>query len=70
MVGYLGMLELMVKVIEIVDECLGKIVDVILVKGGIVIIIVDYGNVDEVIIFEGNLMMVYIMNFVLVIVIK
>ena len=34
MVGHSGMLEPTIKAIETVDECLGKIVDAILAKGG------------------------------------
>ena len=34
MVGHSGMLEPTIKAIETVDECLGKIVDSILEKGG------------------------------------
>ena len=34
MVGHSGMLEPTVKAIEAVDECLGKVVDAILAKGG------------------------------------
>lgn len=46
MVGYSGMFELIIKVIEVVDECLGEVVDKILDMDGYVIIIVDYGNFD------------------------
>lgn len=70
MVGYFGMMELIIKVVEVIDECLGKVVEVIFVKDGVVFIIVDYGNVDEELIFEGELMIVYIINLVFFIVIK
>lgn len=70
MVGYFGMVELIIKVIEVVDECLGEVVDVIFVKGGYVIIIVDYGNVDILIIELGELYIVYMINLVFVIVMK
>ena len=48
MVGHSGMLEPTIKAIEAVDECLGKVVDLILEKGGIAIITADHGNADEV----------------------
>ena len=49
MVGHSGMLEPTIKAIEAVDECLGKVVDAILAKGGKAIITADHGNADEVI---------------------
>ena len=54
MVGHSGMLEPTIKAVEAVDECLGKIVDLILEKGGEVIIIADHGNADEVLTSEGT----------------
>ncbi|MFL0497309.1 2,3-bisphosphoglycerate-independent phosphoglycerate mutase [Priestia megaterium] len=70
MVGHSGMLEPTVKAIETVDECLGKIVDAILVKGGTAIITADHGNADEVITLEGNPMTAHTTNPVPVIVTK
>ena len=54
MVGHSGMLEPTIKAIETVDECLGKVVDAILAKGGAAIITADHGNADEVITLEGQ----------------
>ncbi len=54
MVGHSGMLEPTIKAIETVDECLGKIVDLIIQKGGTVLITADHGNADEVITDEGT----------------
>ncbi|CUA80836.1 2,3-bisphosphoglycerate-independent phosphoglycerate mutase [Anoxybacillus suryakundensis] len=48
MVGHSGMLEPTIKAVEAVDECLGKVVDAIIAKGGIAIITADHGNADEV----------------------
>ncbi len=48
MVGHSGMLEPTIKAIEAVDECLGKVVDLVLEKGGAAIITADHGNADEV----------------------
>ncbi|ADF41835.1 MULTISPECIES: 2,3-bisphosphoglycerate-independent phosphoglycerate mutase [Priestia] len=70
MVGHSGMLEPTVKAIETVDECLGKIVDAILAKGGTAIITADHGNADEVITLEGNPMTAHTTNPVPVIVTK
>jgi 2,3-bisphosphoglycerate-independent phosphoglycerate mutase len=68
MVGHSGMLEPTVKAIETVDECLGKIVDLILEKGGKAIITADHGNADEVVTLEGEPMTAHTTNPVPVIV--
>jgi 2,3-bisphosphoglycerate-independent phosphoglycerate mutase len=70
MVGHSGMLEPTVKAIETVDECLGKIVDLILEKGGSAIITADHGNADEVVTLEGEPMTAHTTNPVPVIVTK
>lgn len=70
MVGHSGMLEPTIKAIETVDECLGKIVDAILAKGGTAIITADHGNADEVVTLEGNPMTAHTTNPVPVIVTK
>ncbi|MBP2240324.1 2,3-bisphosphoglycerate-independent phosphoglycerate mutase [Cytobacillus eiseniae] len=62
MVGHSGMLEPTIKAIETVDECLGKIVDLILEKGGKAIITADHGNADEVVTLEGNPMTAHTTN--------
>ena len=54
MVGHSGMLEPTIKAIETVDECLGRIVDAFIAKGGAAIITADHGNSDEVMTMEGN----------------
>ncbi len=70
MVGHSGMLEPTVKAIEAVDECLGKIVDKILEKGGNAIITADHGNSDEVTTLDGDAMTAHTTNPVPVIVTK
>ncbi len=70
MVGHSGMLEPTVKAIEVVDECLGKVVDAILAKGGSAIITADHGNSDEVVTIEGEPMTAHTTNPVPVIVTK
>ncbi|MBD1383532.1 2,3-bisphosphoglycerate-independent phosphoglycerate mutase [Metabacillus arenae] len=54
MVGHSGMLEPTIKAIEAVDECLGKVVDAILAKGGTAIITADHGNADVLVTEEGT----------------
>lgn len=70
MVGHSGMLEPTIKAIETADECLGKVVDAIIAKGGETIITADHGNADEVITLEGNPMTAHTTNPVPVIVTK
>jgi 2,3-bisphosphoglycerate-independent phosphoglycerate mutase len=64
------MLEPTIKAIETVDECLGKVVDLILEKGGYAIITADHGNADEVVTLEGEPMTAHTTNPVPVIVTK
>ncbi len=63
-------LEPTIKAIEAVDECLGKVVDAILEKGGAAIITADHGNSDEVVTLEGEPMTAHTTNPVPVIVTK
>lgn len=70
MVGHSGKLEPTIKAIETVDECLGKIVDLILEKGGAAVITADHGNADEVVTLEGNPMTAHTTSPVPVIVTK
>ncbi|MBS8265888.1 2,3-bisphosphoglycerate-independent phosphoglycerate mutase [Mesobacillus boroniphilus] len=70
MVGHSGMLEPTIQAVETVDECLGRIVDLIVSKGGTAIITADHGNADEVVTLEGNPMTAHTTNPVPVIVTK
>jgi 2,3-bisphosphoglycerate-independent phosphoglycerate mutase len=47
MVAHTGNLNASIKAMEVVDECLGKIVGAILQKNGEAIITADHGNVEE-----------------------
>ncbi|QKS72242.1 2,3-bisphosphoglycerate-independent phosphoglycerate mutase [Paenalkalicoccus suaedae] len=68
MVGHSGMLEPTIKAIEAVDECLGKIVDLIHEKGGNAIITADHGNADVLMQEDGSPMTAHTTNPVPVIV--
>lgn len=70
MVGHSGKLEPTIRAIEVVDECLGKIVDKIVELGGHAIITADHGNSDEVVTLEGKPMTAHTTNPVPVIVTK
>ncbi|GAB6087454.1 2,3-bisphosphoglycerate-independent phosphoglycerate mutase [Alkaliphilus crotonatoxidans] len=49
MVGHTGVFEAVVKALETVDECLGKVVDKIVEKGGCAIVTSDHGNSEDLI---------------------
>lgn len=70
MVGHSGMLEPTIRAIEVVDECLGRIVDALIAKGGAAIITADHGNSDEVVTVAGEPMTAHTTNPVPVIVTK
>ncbi len=48
MVGHTGNLAATVKAIEVIDECLGKIVEAIIEADGVLCITADHGNAEEV----------------------
>jgi 2,3-bisphosphoglycerate-independent phosphoglycerate mutase len=54
MVGHSGKLEPTIRAVETVDECLGKVVDLVLSKGGVAVITADHGNADMVIDENGR----------------
>lgn len=70
MVGHSGLLGPTVKAVETTDECVGRILDVLLAKGGAAIITADHGNADEVMTIEGAPMTAHTTNPVPVIVTK
>jgi 2,3-bisphosphoglycerate-independent phosphoglycerate mutase len=52
MVGHTGVFDAAVKAIEAVDECLGKVLDAILAKGGAALVLADHGNSDQMVDYE------------------
>ncbi|MDQ5951896.1 MAG: 2,3-bisphosphoglycerate-independent phosphoglycerate mutase, partial [Patescibacteria group bacterium] len=48
MVGHTGNLQATIKAVEVVDECVGKIVAAVLEQDGVVCITADHGNAEEV----------------------
>ncbi|MFA5076087.1 MAG: 2,3-bisphosphoglycerate-independent phosphoglycerate mutase [Patescibacteria group bacterium] len=49
MVAHTGELQPTIECIEVVDRCLGQIVDLTLAKGGVVLVVADHGNAEELI---------------------
>ncbi len=54
MVGHSGKLEPTVRAVEAVDECLGRVVEAVLDKGGVAVITADHGNADMVLDAENR----------------
>jgi len=54
MVGHTGVIPAAIKAVETVDECVGKVVDAILDKGGVALITADHGNAEKMLDEEGN----------------
>ncbi len=54
MVGHTGNLEAAIQACEVVDECVGKMVNAVENSNGRMIIIADHGNCEEMITPEGN----------------
>jgi len=46
MVGHTGVIPAAVKAIETVDSCVGRIVDLVLIKGGVALVTSDHGNAE------------------------
>ena len=55
MVGHTGNFEASVKAVEVIDECLGKVVDATLAKKGKVIITADHGNIEQLIDYDTGM---------------
>jgi 2,3-bisphosphoglycerate-independent phosphoglycerate mutase len=55
MVGHTGNFEASVKAVEVIDECLGKVVDAVLSKKGKIIITADHGNIEQLIDYDTGM---------------
>jgi 2,3-bisphosphoglycerate-independent phosphoglycerate mutase len=55
MVGHTGNFEAAVRACEVIDECLGKLVDAVLSKKGTLIITADHGNVEQLIDYDTGM---------------
>ena len=63
MVGHTGVFKAAKKAIETVDECVGKVVNKVLEKGGTLFITADHGNSEEMIDYStGNPMTAHTIN--------
>jgi 2,3-bisphosphoglycerate-independent phosphoglycerate mutase len=55
MVGHTGNYESAIKAVEVVDECVGKVVEKVLSKNAIALVTADHGNVEEMIDYQTKL---------------
>ncbi len=54
MVGHTGVLDAAVKAVKTVEDCVGKITEAVLAKGGSCLITADHGNADKMIADDGT----------------
>jgi len=52
MVGHTGDFKAGIKALEVVDECLGKLTDLVLSKNGCLLVTADHGNIEEMVNLE------------------
>jgi len=55
MVGHTGNYESAIKAVEVVDECVGKVVEKVLSQNGIALVTSDHGNAEEMIDYQTGL---------------
>jgi 2,3-bisphosphoglycerate-independent phosphoglycerate mutase len=46
MVGHTGVFKAAVKAVEVIDECVGRVIEAVMAKGGTVLITADHGNCE------------------------
>ncbi|MEF2144437.1 MAG: alkaline phosphatase family protein, partial [Desulfovibrionaceae bacterium] len=54
MVGHTGVIDATVRAVEVVDACVGKLVDAALAHGGRVLLTADHGNAEEMLDADGG----------------
>lgn len=54
MVGHTGDMEATIRALEVVDSCVGRVLQAVLDRDGMVLITSDHGNADEMLDSEGN----------------
>jgi 2,3-bisphosphoglycerate-independent phosphoglycerate mutase len=55
MVGHTGNFEAAVRACEVIDECMGKVIDAAAAKKGSVIITADHGNIEQLIDYDTGM---------------
>lgn len=62
MVGHTGNFSAAVKAVEVVDECVCRVVDAVSKRGGISIVTADHGNADEILEEDGSVVTSHSLN--------
>lgn len=62
MVGHTGILAATIKALEVVDQCIGRIVERVLQLGGSVLITADHGNAEQMIDADGGPLTAHTLN--------
>jgi len=55
MVGHTGNYDATIRAVEVVDECVGKVIDKVLSQGGTALVTADHGNAEEMMDLETGL---------------
>jgi 2,3-bisphosphoglycerate-independent phosphoglycerate mutase len=53
MVGHTGIMKAVIKAVEVVDECVGRVVEAVKEAGGAVLVTADHGNAEKIVIPSG-----------------
>ncbi len=64
MVGHTGNIEAAIKAVEVVDECVGRLVDTLNEVGGVALITADHGNAERMLDEDGNAYTAHTTNLV------
>lgn len=62
MVGHTGVMEAAVAAIEALDQCVPKIVEAVLAKGGQILLTADHGNADNMLNQDGSIVTAHSLN--------
>ncbi|MBD0291717.1 MAG: 2,3-bisphosphoglycerate-independent phosphoglycerate mutase, partial [Thermoleophilia bacterium] len=53
MVGHTGVIEAVVRAVEVVDGCLGRVVEAVHALGGVCVVTADHGNAEQLLAADG-----------------
>ena len=70
MVGHTGSIPAAIKSVEVVDECVGAVVETVLSLGGVALVTADHGNADVMLTEDGQPMTAHTLNPVPMIITK
>jgi 2,3-bisphosphoglycerate-independent phosphoglycerate mutase len=54
-VGHTGNFEASVRAVEVIDECLGRVINAVISKKGKVLITADHGNIEQLIDYDTGM---------------